>query len=339
MIEFLIDYGLFFAKTVTIVIAVMIIAAGIIGLSMRSQGKNKEQIEVKNLNQRYEDMALALQAAILPKKSFKQTLKASKKERKKEPEKTRPRLFVIDFKGDIRASSLNAMREEITAILTVAGAEDEVLVRLESAGGLVHAYGLAASQLDRIRQKGIKLTVAVDKVAASGGYMMACIADHIIAAPFAVLGSIGVLAQLPNFNRLLKKNHIDFEQFTAGEFKRTVTIFGENNDRDREKFQEDLEDTHALFKAFVKAHREELDIDAVATGEHWYGTRAKALNLIDELSTSDDYLLTASKNSDLYQIIYNDKKALVTRLFALARQALNRGYADTGNAGIERRML
>ena len=109
------------------------------------------------------------------------------------------------------------------------------------------AYGLAASQMQRIRDKKLKLTVCVDKVAASGGYMMAVVADKIIAAPFAVLGSIGVLAQVPNFHRLLKKHDVDFEMLTAGKYKRTLTMFGENTDKGREKFQEDIEDTHVLF--------------------------------------------------------------------------------------------
>jgi serine protease SohB len=216
------------------------------------------------------------------------------------------------------------MREEITAILSLATPEDEVLVRLENAGGLVHEHGLAASQLLRIREHDIPLTIAVDKVAASGGYMMACVANRIIAAPFAILGSIGVLAQLPNFNRLLKKNGIDFEMIKAGELKRTLTLFGTNTDQDRARFKEQIEDTHALFKDFVSENRPSLDLDKVATGEHWYGRRALDLKLIDELKTSDDYLLSANAETDIYEITYTAGKRISEKLASALQHASDR---------------
>ena len=323
--EFLTEYGLFLAKIITVVIAVLAATAGVLALSSRSHRKAKESIEIKHLNRHYENLADTLQAAMLPKKKFKETLKARKKQHKAKEkaatERTR-QVFVLNFHGDLRAMAVASLREEITALLTVAVPEDEVVLRLESAGGLVHAYGLAASQLARIRDRTIKLTVTVDKVAASGGYMMACVADRIIAAPFAVVGSIGVLSQLPNFNRLLRENHIDYEQFTAGEYKRTVTLFGENTDKGREKFQEEIEDTHQLFKDFVKQHRSVVDIAKVSTGEHWYGARALELKLIDELRTSDDYLLEASRSADLFEITYAAKKPLLARLFSMATQPL-----------------
>jgi serine protease SohB len=266
-------------------------------------------------------MARVLQAVMLPKKAFKQFLKSQKKQSKQKDAK--PSVFVLNFHGDIRGSAVASLRQEISAVLSVARPQDEVLLRLESSGGLVTAYGLAASQLTRIKEKKLKLTAAVDKVAASGGYMMACVADRIIAAPFAVLGSIGVIAQLPNFNRFLKKNDIDFEQFTAGEYKRTVTLFAENTDKAREKFRLELEDTHTLFKDFVKQHREGLDITQVATGEHWYGTRALELKLVDELRTSDDYLLELSRSADLFEVTYTRKHPLIARFFSQVKQVLS----------------
>ena len=151
-------------------------------------------------------------------------------------------------------------------------------------------------------------------MAASGGYMMACVADKIIAAPFAIVGSIGVIAQLPNFNRLLDKHGVDFELMKAGELKRTVTMFGKNTDEDRAHFNEQLEDTHDLFKDFVKENRPVLEIDKVATGEHWLATRGVDLNLVDELLTSDDYLLNASKDADIYEISYIVPKTISERL-------------------------
>ena len=224
------------------------------------------------------------------------------------------RVYVIDFDGDVEASEVESMREEVTAILSAANKGDEVMVRLKSPGGMVHSYGLAASQLQRVRQAGYKLTIAVDEVAASGGYMMACVADSITAAPFAVIGSIGVVAELPNFSRLLKKANVDYEQHTAGDYKRTLTMFGENTSHGRDKFKEDLEDTHKLFKSFINQNRPQLDLEKVATGEHWYGTKAHELGLIDDLGTSDDWIMTALKDKDVYAVKYSIKKPISERL-------------------------
>ena len=324
--EFFSEYGLFLAKAITIVVAVLVTAGGIVALIARSSGHSEVQgrLDIRHLNENYDGMALALKSAILPKKAFKQFQKERKLHEKQREKTERRRVFVLNFHGDIRAAAVTSLREEVTAVLTAAQPEDEVLVRLESAGGLVHGYGLAAAQLLRIRDRRLKLTVAVDKVAASGGYMMACVADRIIAAPFAILGSIGVIAQLPNFNRLLKKHDVDFEQFMAGEHKRTVTLFGENTDKGRQKFQEEIEDIHSLFKDFVKNHRPQVDLERVATGEHWFGARALDCRLVDELRTSDDYLLDASAGADLYEIIYTGKKPWLARLLAQTGETLGR---------------
>lgn len=321
--EFLNEYGLFLAKSLTILIAVLAATAGIMALAGRRGGAQKERLEVKHLNERYRQMGLTLKGAMLPqaeakklRKEEKHRAKARRKGRDTGEGGPRHRLFVINFHGDIRASAVAALREEVTAVLAAAEPEDEVLVRLESGGGLVHAYGLAASQLDRLRQRGIALTVAVDKVAASGGYMMACVADRILAAPFAVVGSIGVITQLPNFHRLLKRHEVDFEQITAGDYKRTLTLFGENTDTARQKLREEVEEVHRLFKSFVLEHRPQVEIEQVATGEHWHGARALELKLVDELRTSDDYLLVASESRELYEVRYIGKKPLVSRLLA-----------------------
>ena len=250
------------------------------------------------------------------KKAAKEQAKADKKAAKEDSDETKEvesKLFVIDFNGSIDAKEVTSLREEISAILSVATKDDEVFVRLESGGGMVHGYGLASSQLDRVRQNEIPLTVSVDKVAASGGYMMACVANKIISAPFAILGSIGVIAQVPNFHKLLKKNDVDFEQFTAGEFKRTVTMFGENTPKGKEKFTEELEETHVLFKDFVLAHRPSLDVAKVATGEHWFGTKALELGLVDTIQTSDDYLQSKSKSHNIVAIKYAMHKTLAEK--------------------------
>ena len=316
---------MFLAKLSTISIVFVIIVAAIIFIVLRAKGDN-EHLTIKNINEKYEAMSFMLNSQILDKKSFKKYLKGQKKEQKEKDKKSsdeRNKIFVLNFIGDIKASTVSSLREEITAILTVANENDEVVIILESGGGTVHGYGLGASQLKRVRDKNIKLTAAVDKVAASGGYMMACVADKIIAAPFAIIGSIGVLAQIPNFHRLLKKMDIDFEQITAGDYKRTLTLFGENTDKDREKFKEELEDTHRLFKEFVKDSREVVDIDKIATGEHWFGKRAIELKLVDELITSDDYLSQASKEADIFEIKYERKKPVKEKLFSFGASLLD----------------
>ncbi|MGR9090983.1 MAG: protease SohB [Gammaproteobacteria bacterium] len=326
--EFLVDYGIFAAKFLTVALIIVLgIGVLILLFANRAQNSSDESIEVKNLNHKFDAMRDALEAVILPAKAWKATLKQRKKERKHHAERTgedeRARVFVCRFDGDIRASGVASLQEEVTAILSVATPADEIVALITSPGGVIHGYGLAASQLQRIRDRGIPLTAAVDKVAASGGYMMACVANKIIAAPFAIIGSIGVVAQIPNFNRLLKKHDIDFEEITAGEFKRTLTMFGENTDADRKKFREEIEDAHELFKEFVHDNRPAVDIGVIATGEYWYGKRALEQRLVDELRTSDDYLFERAKTADIYEITYRHKRSFVDKLLGHTTRLLH----------------
>jgi serine protease SohB len=315
--QFLSHYGLFLAQTFTLVLAILLTIGGILVLIRHGKGSEKEKLEIKNLNKKYEQYADILNAEILQKSEYKKLLKEEKKEDKKNEKENRKRIFVLEFYGDIRASSVNSLREEITAIIRVAKESDEVVVCLDSPGGMVSPYGLAASELQRLRRNKIPLTVAIDKMAASGGYLMACVADKILAAPFAIIGSIGVVAQIPNFHRLLKSKDIDFEQLTAGEYKRTLTMFGENTPKARQKMQEDLEDIHHLFKEFIQQNRPQVNIEEIATGEHWLASRARDFKLVDELMTSDDYLLNASQTADVYQIRYTMKKSLGEKLSSM----------------------
>ena len=324
--EFLSEYGLFLAKAVTLVVGLLVVIGTLANLSDRVKRHRKGELQVHRLNEDFEHMGYMLQGAMLNQAEQKQLAKSMKKEEKlrNKTVSDRKRVFLLDFKGDMRASAAANLREEITAVLSQAKPEDEIVVRLESAGGMVHSYGLASSQLDRIKKQGVPLTVCVDKVAASGGYMMACVADKILAAPFSILGSIGVVAQLPNFNRLLKKHDVDVELHTAGEHKRTLTMFGENTDQDREKFVDDLEDTHLLFKDFVKQHRDAVDIDSISTGEIWLGTRAKEMALIDELMTSDEYLVDLSAKADIYEVKYCHRKSLPEKMGLAAENSTDR---------------
>lgn len=312
--EFLFEYGLFSAKIITFIVVVLM-ALVALAVLLASREHERESIEIDKINDKYNNMRDALESEILSKEDLKALKKQRKKEEKQESKtlkkkgksaeiEKRNRLFLMKFNGDLHASEANNLREAVTAVLCVASPKDEILITVESAGGLVHNYGLAASQLQRIRKHNIPLTVAVDLVAASGGYLMAAVANKIIAAPFAIVGSIGVLAQVPNINRLLEKHDIDIEQHTAGEYKTTLTLLGKNTDKARKKFREELEDTHSLFKQYVLEHRPQLKIDQLATGEHWYGAQALELNLIDEITTSDDYLLAKSANTDIYEVKY-----------------------------------
>lgn len=323
--EFLSDYGLFLAKAITFVVVV----AMIVGLIASAGQKAKpEKLSVRYLNDKLEQSKQMLQEKVLSKKELKALKKEQKKASKEESSEPRSKVYVLNFNGDIKASQSEQLKDEITALLNMGDHVNEVVVKVESGGGMVHQYGYAASQLDRIKSQGIPLTICVDKVAASGGYMMAVVADKIIAAPFAVIGSIGVIAQLPNFNRLLKKNEIDFEVHTAGEYKRTLTVFGENTDKARDKFKEDLKDVHVLFKNFIHQHRPAVDIESVANGDVWYGQDALKQNLVDVVSTSDDYLLSRCKEADVYVLSSEQKKPLLKRLGAGAQSALNQSIEN-----------
>lgn len=321
--QFLADYGLFLAKIATLVVAILIVVGGIFTAARKGKSQDKNKLEIKQLNKKYEELANVLREEILTKDEQKKLAKERKAQLKadEKSEVVKKRYFVLNFNGDIKASAVNALREEITALLKVANSKDEVVVCLESPGGMVSPYGLAASQLKRIRQKQIPLTIIVDKIAASGGYLMACVADRILAAPFAIIGSIGVVGQIPNFHRFLKKQDIDFEQITAGKYKRTLTMFGENTEQGREKFKEDLEAIHHLFKDFIQQNRPIVNIDEIATGEHWLASRALEMKLVDDLTTSDDYLLAASETADIYQISYTGKKSFMEKFSSAMQHA------------------
>ncbi|HUF74425.1 MAG TPA: protease SohB [Gammaproteobacteria bacterium] len=321
------DYGLFLLELLTV--AVVVVAAVLIVVSAAKKPHEQNRLVVEHINKSLEQRADAARRTILGRRNSRKLIRQRKKEKKRGTEtdasaKKRRRVFVLDFKGDIRASATESLREEVSAVLALAEDKDEVLLRLENSGGTVHEHGLAASQLLRLRSRGIHLTVAVDKVAASGGYLMACAADRIIAAPFAIIGSIGVLVQLPNFHRMLEQKGIDFELLTAGRFKRTLTLFGENTDEGREKLRQEIIEVHELFQQRIKELRPAVDLEMVATGEHWYGSHALELNLIDEIGTSDDFMLGAAETADLYRISYRRQRKLIDRMLQGAEGVLYR---------------
>lgn len=309
--EQLIELGIFVAKALIIVLAILAIILTAVSAGQKS--KSSEHLDVDDLNDKFDDYKAALSPYILDKKDLKKEAKALKKLAKSKEQK-KSRMYVLEFNGDIQASQVDQFRDEVSALLTVADKNDKVLIRIESPGGTVHGYGLAAAQILRLKNSGLEVIAAVDKVAASGGYLMACTATKIIAAPFAILGSIGVVAQVPNIHKLLKKNDVDYEEITSGEYKRTVSLLGEITEKGRKKFTEQIEDTHKLFKDFVSHGRPQLDMEKVATGEYWFGYRAKELLLVDEIMTSDEYLFNYRKDHKLLKVSIQGKKSLVDRL-------------------------
>lgn len=354
--ELLQEYGLFFAKLVTALVVVLIFVSAVAGVVAKTREKRPDRLTVRKLNDRYRRMEKTVRHAVEGSATWRQRLRHKLGLRRGPPtsgedessaspntdastdhasrdsdEQERPRVYLLRFTGDIRASSVDSLREEVTAILTLARPEqDRVIVCLESPGGLVPSYGLAASQLARLRDKGLDLTVAVDRVAASGGYMMAAVANRIVAAPFAVLGSIGVVAQIPNLHRWLERHDIDVELLTAGEHKRTLTVLGENTDEGRRKFREQLDEAHGQFKTFLSRYRPSLDLDKVATGEHWYGEQAHELGLADELRTSDDLLLETSREADLFEITYTRQQRLSRRITLAMESIVERVLRSRG---------
>ena len=325
--EFVIDYLGFLAKTVTVVVAALVVAFAVAGLGAQRAMRRPPtgHIEVVCVNDRLQDMGRAVrEAAMAPAAARRQRKRDAKARKRHQREAQGRRVFVLTFDGDVEAGAVDGLRREISAVLAAADDEDEVVVRVDSAGGTVHGYGLGASQLARVRNRGLKLTVAVDKVAASGGYLMAAVAHHILAAPFAVVGSIGVVAQIPNVHRLLKKHDVDMEVHTAGRFKRTLDVLGENTDEGRAKLRDELRDVHALFQEFVGTWRPKVDLAAVSTGEAWYGQRALDRALVDELATSDEYLAKACEEGDVFEVAWVAPKRPIERILGHVSDAAAR---------------
>ena len=340
--DFLTDYGMFLAKAVTIVISIGVIVGLIASVGQKNKKVDKKgSIKVSRINEHIDGLRDALRVSVLDKEQLKRIEKSEKKKAKEENKKKKKlrgkaagdviaedtktkRYFVLNFEGNIAADAVASLREEITAILSMATENDEVILRLESPGGMVHAYGLASSQLLRIKNQKIPLTICVDKVAASGGYMMACLADKLVAAPFAIIGSIGVLVQLPNFHRVLKKYDVDYEMISAGEYKRTLSHFGEITAKGKDKVKEDVENIHGIFKDWVKTYRPSVEIDSIATGETWVGTQAKDRYMVDEIKTSDECVIEACEGSEVYEVEFEIKKSLQVRLASLLEQTADR---------------
>jgi len=326
MIDLLVAYGFFLLKIITVLLVILIPILMISSSTKHRKETDKGRIIVKNLSDKLEEIGVTLKSAEMDPKAYKSFLKERNKKKKKEIKgKSKEIVYVLDFIGDIQASAVGKLKQEINAIIASQVKCKEVVIKVESGGGSAYAYGLCAAELKRLVDNKIKLTVCIDKIAASGGYLMSCVATKIVAAPWAIVGSIGVIAQLPNFHRLLKKLDIDIEMHTAGKFKRTLTTLGENTKQGREKFISELEDLHVVFKDFVKENRSKIQVAKVSTGEVWQGEKAKKLGLIDEIGTSDDYLLKLASKFKLLEIQYFEKKPFTARIGSAAEVIVEKG--------------
>ena len=335
MNEFMEQYWSFYNAGVTIFLIAGLALIIKLVFFKRKRRKKEPHLNFKHWNHRFENDFERLEkelhvAPFLPKEATKLLMKARKKEVKEEKridkeksvktistirEKLKDGLnseevlkqhsncvYVLTFIGSIMASEVEQLRDQISFLLEIAQPADEIVVRLTSPGGAVPQYGLASSQLERLKQAGLRCVVCVDTVAASGGYMMAAVADKIIAAPFAIIGSIGVVAGIPNFHRVLQKNEVDYHLFTAGKYKRTVTPFTEVTDEGKQKLQDDITAIHEAFKRLIKEGRPDVDIEEIATGEYWLASQAKEKGLVDEIMTSDDYLGSKLDDCEVIEI-------------------------------------
>ena len=310
--------------------AIGIVGAGIviilIARAARSGGESSRgRLRVTRLNDRFGELEATVRLPRLGKKERKAWIKKREAEESSFETSGRPATFVIDFKGDLQASAVDELRETVSAVIAGHREGDEVLLRIESPGGTVHGYGLAASQLARLRAAKLRVVACVDKVAASGGYMMACESDEVVAAPFAIVGSIGVVASVPNLHRLLEKYGVDYEEMTAGEHKRTVSMFGKIEPEGREKFLEQLAEIHALFQAHVLRNRPKAKAELIATGEHWAASQAVELGLVDRIATSDDEVMRRVKDREVYEVSYRRPRSWQSRMGRAAAMQLLEG--------------
>jgi serine protease SohB len=308
MENILANYTIFFLKITTIIILLLLT---LIMCLIIIKNKDNKYIKIKNINKKYITFKKLFLSEILKKTEKKQIIKNINEEEKITKTKN---LFILNFNGDINASDINNLKDILSVIILNKKYVDEVLIKLTSNGGIVTNYGLAATQLKRLKNENINLTISIDTIAASGGYMMACVANKIIASHFSIIGSIGVLGIIPNINKILNKNNIEIEYHTSGKYKKTLSIIGENTEIGRKKFIESLENTHFLFKNFVKENRSQINIEEIATGEYWYGIDALKLNLIDKIQTSDEYIMENLNTTQIYEIKLNEKTNIKNKI-------------------------
>jgi serine protease SohB len=225
------------------------------------------------------------------------------KELDEKPLAERP-IAVVSFDGDVRATKRKIVSALIDELIVNKDKLSEAVVVVNSPGGSVAEYGLLYAEMERIRAAGISLTVCIDTYAASGGYLMSLPANRIVAAPFAFVGSVGVVAYSPNIHRLLKKHDIEPRLFTAGEFKRTVTLIGDDDEEAKQHFQHQLESLHGLFLAAVKKYRTGANFEKIGTGDHWTAEESQTQNLglVDHIATSREYLLKLNADRDLVHL-------------------------------------
>lgn len=231
---------------------------------------------------------------------------------------------LLSFNGDINATEVIEFGRAVSMIVQMKDLVSEVYIIINSGGGVVNGYGLLASEIERLHYSEIETYALIDQVAASGGYMAACVANHVVAAPFAYIGSIGVVSEMPNFNQILSDNGINIEQHTAGKSKRTVTPLGKITDEDRNEFKKKLERIHRSFINHVSHYRNINDADEnknsiIFSGDYWIAeeTVELELGLVDEISTSQEFLLDKMKEYNIIEITFQENKTKKSKLSLL----------------------
>ncbi len=229
-----------------------------------------------------------------------------------------PRLAVLRFQGlrDLNASGDQRLSEAIDEVLVNRDHFEEAVVIIDSPGGTTHGYGHAYALLERLSASGLKVTACIDRIGASGGYLMALPADRILAGPFAIVGSVGVVAGIPNVKRLLEEKGVSYRLFVAGDKKRVVHFADDDGPEVREYMDEKLAGIHTQFLQAVEKHRgDRVKLDEVRSGDHWSAEESveKGLGLVDELQTSAEYLLERNREVALVMI---ERRVDITERFA-----------------------
>lgn len=279
-----------------LLLAVMI-AFALLGLLSRknAQARGNKQAAAHNLTKVHPDLVYNLRAALANQPARNKLSRARPASGKV--------TAVLRFEGDTMATGRQDFARMVDEVLHNKERIQRVIVVVNSPGGGVSVYGQMFAGMERMRNAGVDVTACVDTYAASGGYLMSVPAQRIIAAPFAMVGSIGVVSEFMNFNKLLRRLGVEPMTITAGELKRTVTPLSEVTEENKAAYKAQLEAIHRQFIAVVKKYRE-VDADRVCTGNHWTAAESVELklNLVDGLATSQEYLFEANQTEDLVTI-------------------------------------
>lgn len=280
-----------FVKAIGIILVLGVAGYKYIPDINESSGNNGEGVVFKNLSNEYSSIEDSYDSVLINKPIVDKSINLNDV-----VQEGAHNVFVIDYVGSMMASEVVYLTAKIDAIILKSNKDDEVVINITSPGGAVSGYGLVASQIKRLKTAGLKITATVDTVAASGGYMAAVVSDEIIAAPFAMVGSIGVVANVMIYEELLKNIGIQTNVYTSGDSKRTVVPSRVPNAEEEAKLEAQLEEIHSRFKDHVLSFRPDIDEDKVFTGQAFLAADAINFGLVDKIGTSDELLLNLYKD-------------------------------------------